>query len=718
MKYQRDSQRSAPVRSQPLPDFGPMGMRAPTSGPPITGNRMALSGLINQTLRAVAERDQERPHILNTLIIAQILLTIVIAPGYLFPFTFSPTFFVLVATLLIYISALILNHSLRNFARAVYVLIFGGAAGMALQLFLTATLAHSPTATGQISLLFLTAIIEAGLLLTPDATLLLAAVTAMLTAVALLLALALAPDAGHNLSDVYLLMVYALGLQGLTGYLAWTLSQYLFYRVTNTQREQGAQFAQVRLDAQRMQMEEQRARVNDGVAAIQTAIARALSEDYDTRVDVPMGEMYPLSESLSLLIERMKAMRETERKLQRVEAMAVPLVEVAGRMTDTMTPTPSSLPIMTETALDSVPVAIGQAQAANARRLGRVQKLASEIFIALGHSGGVLGNTAEEVVRAQHIAGALIALTESLTSATQKQLDLLMRARRTLSILLPAEITQAAPDDAPDTQRNAATLSPEEAARLLGLGVDVGLTPGYTGKFDILSPASPEEAGIAPLAALPSLMNDAGGELPGELADVWHILSQLTEETTLEERVVSTLARELGILSRSVRQADRGVAWLLQAFDAMRHDADQLQQVSGGAQPLPMESAQSAIGAQELRMPPPSTPLNTYTSGSLDTPTGSPYPSRPLDDMAAPPPYDPTPAPGSLSGSLANSDATLAELAAEAPRPFDAPGSIRVNDLLGLDVLPPDSPSMALDADAMQEHIQQEQQSGDDTTTP
>ena len=728
MGYQRNPQRRAAARTRPLTDAdfdavgiqAPPGVPAPTSGPP-TGRRMALSGLINQTLRVVAERDHQRPRILNTLILAQILLTLVIAPGYLIPFTLSPMLFALVATLLVYIAAFFVNRSLRNFARSAYLLIFGGALGVAVQVFLMATLAHSPAATAQLSLLFLTFILEAGLLLTPDGPLWLAAITATLTAVALLLALALTPGTTHNLGEVYLLMVYALGLQGLMGYLAWLLAQYLFYTVQETQRDQGAQFAQARLDAQRMQMEEQRARINEGVAAIQRAIGRALSDDYDTRVDVPMGELYSLSESLSLLFERMQAMREVERKLQRIEAMAVPLVEVAGRMADMTTPTPSSLPIMTETALDSVPVAMSQAQAANARRLGRVQKLSREVSIALGHSRTGLSNTSEEVVRAQGATGALISLTETLTGATQRQLDLLARARRSLATLLPGEITQTPPTDATsDTpQREVANLTPEEAARLLGLGVDVGIAPGYTGEFDLLSPTTPEEAGIAPLMGHPPTSGADGvtppagnpDELPGELADVWHILSQLAEGTTLEERVLSTLTRDLGMLSRSVRQADTGIAWVLQALDAVRHDADQLQQVSGGAQPYPPETAQPGVESESARMPSPSTPLDLPAGGPSETPQGGAPSSRPLPDSMANMPPDATPTPGNLSGSLA-------DLAGDA-RPFDTPGSIRISDLLGLDVLPPDSPSMSLDAATVQERLQQQaqgsqEQSGDE----
>ncbi len=655
------------------------------------GNRLALSGLIRQTLRTVTTREQERRRLINVLVMAQLLLTLIIAPGYIVPTLQLPMLVALGVALLIYAAAFFVNSMANNTTWATYLLVFGGALAVTAHVFVSAFFAQNPTETALASLLFLATILEAGLLLAPEVALLTVAVTAVVTAVALLLALSLTPSMTRA-SDPYLLIVYTLTLQGLTGYLAWLVSQFIFAASLEAQQAQVAQYAVARLDVLQGQVIEQRRRLDDGISAIQTIVTRALAEEYDLTVPQLDGELRPLAESMTLLLERMKTLSAAGRKLARVEAMAVPLAEVAGRMADTLTPTPTSLPIMTETALDSVSVAMNQAQATNARRLARVQKLAGEIASALGHSRSGLGNTADEALKAQRIAGALIAMMESLGQASQRRLDQIARARRLLGAVLPPEITQQATPD--DVHRDATGLDPEMAARLLGLNVDLGITPGYTGEFNALIPserADVADTGIAPLTTpMPALPPDDApddysppatngarsksrkGELPAELVDLWNMLAQLVNETALEERAVSNVSRDLGMLSRSVRQADAGIVWVLQALDAIRRDADQLQQISG-APPLVETGAEGDSLAGLARSAPSSVPL--MSPGGAPRITSS---TRPRGDLGEQGPTD--------GGDMAPGQ----DMASATPPPQDAPGSLRMGDLLGLDVLAPE----------------------------
>jgi len=654
------------------------------------GNRLALSGLIRQTLRTVATRAEERTRLVNVLVLAQLLLTLIIAPGYIVPTLQIPMLAALVVGLLVYAAAFVVNTAAHNTTWATYLLVFGGALAVTAHVFVSALFAHNPTETALASLLFLATILEAGLLLAPEVALLLVAATAIVTAVAVLLALSLAPAMARP-SDPYLLVVYTLTLQGLTGYLAWLVSQFIFAASFEAQRAQMAQYAGARLEVLQGQVIEERRRLDDGVAAIQAIITRALADDYDAVAPLPEGELKPVAESLTLLLEQMKTLSAAGHKLQRVEAMAAPLVEVAGRMGDTLTPTPTTLPILTETALDSVSVAMSQAQATNARRLARVQKLASEIAAALSHSRGGLSNTADEALKAQRIAGVLINMMEPLGQASRRRLDLIARARRALSGMLPSEITQQPTPD--DVHRDATGLDAETAARLLGLNVDLGIAPGYTGEFNALASderADVAESGIAPLTMpLPALTVDDSaasappaatgrgkgrkGELPIELVEVWNMLAQMVNEGTQEERVMSGVSRDLGMLSRSVRQADAGIVWVLQALDAIRRDADQLQQISG-AQPLTEAGAEGDALAGLARSAPSSVPLMSPGAGLR-----IPSPTRPRGDQDAQQPST------AYADAMSGYDALggVSEMQ-------DAPGSLRMGDLLGLDVMPPD----------------------------
>ncbi len=659
------------------------------------GNRLALSGLIRQTLRTVATREEERRRLVNILVLAQLLLTLIIAPGYVVPTLQIPMLAALVLGLLVYAAAFVVNTAAHNTTWATYVLVFGGALAVTAHVFVSAFFANNPTETALASLLFLATILEAGLLLAPEVTLLMVAATAIITAVAVFLALSLSPAMAHA-SDPYLLVVYTLTLQGLTGYLAWLVSQFIFAASFESQRAQGAQYAEARLEVLQGQVIEERRRLDEGVAAIQTIITRALADDYDAAPTLPDGELRPVAESLTLLLEQMKTMSAAAHKLQRIEAMAAPLVEVAGRMADTLTPTPTTLPILTETALDSVSVAMSQAQAANARRLARVQKLASEIASALSHSRTGLSNTADEALKAQRIAGVLINMMEPLAQASRRRLDQIAQARRALGAILPPEITQQPTPD--DIHRDATGLDPAEAARLLGLNVDLGIAPGYTGEFNTLSAddrADVAETGIAPLTLpLPALSAEGDAsetaaknaptgsgrgkgrknELPAELVDVWNTLAQMVSEGSQEERAVSNVSRDLGMLSRSVRQADAGIVWVLQALDAIRRDADQLQQISG-AQPLGETGAEGDALGGLARSAPSSMPLTSPGAAPR-----FPSPTRPRGDLDTPG------ASGPLDGFTEMADGG----ARPTPAPQDTPGSLRTGDLLGLDVLPPD----------------------------
>jgi hypothetical protein len=336
------------------------------------------------------------------------------------------------------------------------------------------------------------------------------------------------------------------------------------------------------------------------------------------------------------------------------------------------------------------------AQATNARRLARVQKLASEIAAALNHSRGGLSNTADEALKAQRIAGVLINMMEPLGQASRRRQDQIARARRALATVLPPEITQLPTPD--DVHRDANGLDAETAARLLGLNVDLGIAPGYTGEFSALASderADVAETGIAPLTLpLPAISADdvaaanaptpttgrgkgRKGELPVELVDVWNMLAQMVSEGTQEERVVSNVSRDLGMLSRSVRQADAGIVWVLQALDAIRRDADQLQQISG-AQPLGEAPGDSGALAGLARSAPSSVPL--MSPGAAPR---FPSPTRPRGEPGA------AGAPDSYADAAGAYDATEGAPGA-VPTPQDTPGSFRMGDLLGLDVLPPD----------------------------
>lgn len=644
--------------------------------------RLALSGLIRRTLNSVAEREQARSQLLNVLILAQALLTIAVTAGYVGSAAAVPVIATGAAAVVVYLAALITNRAFRRVSTAAYILVAGGGLAVAAQAILLAAGGDSLHAA-EAALLFPAIILEAGLLFAPEVTLITAAAATTLSAFAILLAISLMPNVDRH--QAYLLIVYTLGSQAIAGLIAWLLSQFILESAIEAQRSGETQFAQARLEALNAQIGEQHRMLEENIVAIQTTIARAISGEFSVRAEVQDSDLTPLADSLNLLLQRVESATQAEQMRMRLEAAALPLIDSIARMADTGTPTPASLPIMTNTPLDSLSVVISQMQQAVAQRMAKVQRAATDMAGALAHSQDGLASTSEAVQEAQRIAGALIATTEALVAASRQQVALTAQMQRALGALLPGVVPVAQGDEA---HRDAAGLAPHDAAALLGLGRDLGIAnPGYTEEFsalkaddldddaqsiapmtrplraiDLSSPEGALETAEAVALGQAAPGDTAGtneiaveadaGDAPAELMALWNLLIQLDSETAQLERSISQLARELGVQSRHMRTADANIAWFRQALDAARASAEQLQQVAGAYLPPP----------------PPD-----FMPGSPSRPLGPPMPrgpqkTRPLADRI--------------------DDGTLAELApyaneaAQVDVNVPAPGSLRAADLI------------------------------------
>jgi hypothetical protein len=547
---------------------------------------------------------------------------------------------------------------------------------------------------GQTSLLFVAVVLEAGLLFAPEVTLIAAGISTTFTAFAILLSLSLAPSLDKH--EAYLLVIYTLGLQALAGLIAWLLAQFIFESAIEAQRGQEMQFAQARLEALTAQIADQQDQLDEQIGIIQATITRALAGEYHVRAEVPQGELAPIAESLSLLLERVQAVTQAEQMQSRMQAAALPLIDAISRMGDASTPTPSSLPIITNTPFDSVSAVVSQMQASVGHRLARVQQLVGEIVSVLDHSRDGLDGASEAVQEAQRITGALLATTEGMLAATHRQIGLILHIRRMLTAVLPEEITRQATAD--DARRKAALAQPSSS--LLGLGRDLGLgTPGNTAEFDIVKHEEGEDSGIAPLTVPLPAVDLAGGDanpadadsqaarepsapaaqtpaagqgITPELIEVWNLAQQLDAEAAHSERVVSQLARELGVQTRHMRSADASIAWFRQALEAVRGNAEQLQQLAGPNLPPPA-SPSRPLAPEERLSQPVSPPMG------VPIPRETPPPAQPLTQ----PPTQSAPPDG---GTLAE----LASLAAAFPPPEEesagpATGSLRAADLLMMD---------------------------------
>lgn len=644
--------RGAPSRPLGGPLSQPLGAppSRPAGGPP-SQRRLQLSEAVENRIEATASRERQRTWLVNTVVLAQALITLALVPAYIIPTVSAPMLATLVAALVVYIAAFIINRMPGKVTSAIFTLVVGGGLVTTAQVFLSATLAHSGAQTAQTALFFTPVIIEAGLFLSPELTLFIAGVSAALTASAILLALALAGNSATELGQAYQIVVYALGVEALVGYLSWQLATFIYQKVTVSQTAEDLRFAQARLDAFQRQMAEQRRQLQRDAGQIQSAVSGMLSHEYDARVDIPDGDLAPLAASLNLLFERLRSTNDLERKVQRMEAEVAPLVDIAGRLADAGA-SGQSAELVSDAALFPVGVALSNAQAAQSRRLAQLFQLTSDVVDTLRDDRRVLELAATDSAAAWRQAGELVALADTLTHVAQREVELIAQARRLLARLLPHELTDGAQSAERDPLLDTSSATSAATGDLGGLGMDIGLlNSGMTSEFDTLPPTDAQAAGIAPMTMpMQALGVEAGegerapstfapGEIPGELVDSWGLLRQLHTSVAQDQRHVTLLARDLGVLSRLVRQTDANVVWALQALDTTQRQAAQAQALSGGtnAEPVDDSAGRQASPSMSRRAPLPTRPLELDARLSE-----SDWPAQPDAPSSA------TPAPGSI----------------------------------------------------------------------
>jgi hypothetical protein len=653
--------------------------------------KVPLTDFIRRQLVTVAERDQQRSRLVNVLIVALALLTVATIPGYVGTARATLSLALIIVALVVYLVALVTNTIFKRTAAGAYVLVVGGGlvlAGHSIALAANGDALQSAHA----ALLLPVVILIAGLLFVPEVTLITAFIATASTAFALLYGLA--NDRTMNGHDAYLVVVYTLGLQLVTALVSWLLAQFIYESALESQRVHETEFAQARLDALNAKKQQDDRQLADNVSTLQLAITRAMANDYGSRAELDGGPLFHLAESLNLLLSRFEAAMQAEQRQWRIDGATLPLVDAISRMTDFGPGTPSSLPIITDTSLDSVSVLLSQMQAALTQRLGRIQRIAGEVSGVAANSANPLAGATEGVQEAQRIGGKLIADAERALQLAQRYVAIVLSLRQLLSRLLPDEITRS-----PQGGK-----SESDSGALLGLGHDLGVNAsGGTGIYPAVGSEGDDRANIAPMTVpLPVLEErpdeatrpilGADGDLPAELVDTWHQIGRLHAELEQLDRLLRQFARDLGVQSRNLRTVDANIAWLRSAIEAIGSDAGQLQQLAGQSLPLisPTPPAPNTA-SRPLRNEPPAQSVygRPGAASQPHTPDRTPPFSSPLppDDQSG----DHSLA--DLAQQINQDDAPPASSApverAEPPAVDGgiAPGSLRATDLISLDGL-------------------------------
>ncbi len=440
--------------------------------------RLALSAVIDQTINVMDEREEQRHKLINTLIIVQLLITAAVSfgyhdkPGLIFP--------IMLGSLAVYLAALVVGNVLKNDHFAAYMLVFGGGFAITAQVF-AAMFTGSAEATGHIALFFLAVMLESGLLLTPEVTVIVVGASLALTG-AMLLLIAFNNDVSGP--QIYVVVLYTLSPLALTAILSWLLSHFIYATAVTAQHAQDLEFRQAQFQQMKTHERERQEQLDGSIGGIQVAIAQAITGDYTVRVPVAPGDLEVVENSLNLLLDTFDSMVQVQQENARMTGAVLPITEGLNRLNvnDTITPVHT---IKTDTPFDNVSVMVTRIADNYNRRLARLQEQLGRVSAGVAHSRDGLTNASDEFVAARRQAGALISRAESLQASLQKELELLGKARRMMAVVLPPQITQ--------------TADPHEGGDPALKGLGIGVEPGLTHEFETLAPATPAEANIAPL---------------------------------------------------------------------------------------------------------------------------------------------------------------------------------------------------------------------------
>jgi hypothetical protein len=598
-----------PSANRPMTDRPPAVPSRPLTNPSYgPSSRPNLSEEVKKTLAATRERRQQRRRVIGILAFAHVLLLLAIAPGYVSPTVMVAPLAFLGAAILVNLVALAVSRLFNNDSGAAYLLVFGGALVAAIFTVFTALTATADRSlqTGFVSLLLLVPILEAGLLLSPELALIIAAAAGAVSAGSVVLALALSGASIDPLSNAtaYQLMVTPLVLDAMAALIAWLLAGFIDESARDAQRSQEQKFALAQLDVINARIAAQQERINQSVRELQSGLSRVLTGSYSTRVQIVEGELSDLMRSFNLLLNQFEGILNSDQMRGDVSVLIRQIMEIISRMTDGSGFTPMSGQWPVNSPLNGVIAALSHVQTQYDQRFARLSQMAQGIGGAASQGIEGLGNITGEMDSVKQIAGTLVNATNNMLPVVRSAHQAAAQARAVIGDSLPLELRQAldGPEPDRDLEVNGLDLGGED---LEGLGYDI---IGATGEYSALEPLNADEAHIPPLTvkvdAFDESGKDAGSEgksktrrkrgadaqqeasesAPQQLVDLYQLLTQLTKNLAQEYRSLKLASRELGRLSRGLRNVEGGVVYGVGALNATREAAEQLQLTAAAGQ--------------------------------------------------------------------------------------------------------------------------------------
>jgi len=586
-------------------------------------NQPTMTTIIQRELDDFSQQNVRRTRVVGRLIFLQAALLLMIAPLAVWPHPEPLGIGVVIIGFLLYAFAWVRNIS-GNTMQAQTLLIVGSGVLTALNMF--GQIFWHPAdivPVGLASLPFVLTILEAGLLFLPEIALMTAVACAATTVIALIATLIVKTGTQeYNSYLIYLVAVSSLGLQSLSGIIAWQISHFIMDFSSELAKVRRDEFISTQFDALRRSVDEQSARLRDQIIVIVNGIMSLTSRDYTARVSIPeSAELRPIADTMNLLASQLGSVASNDQMNVGLINEAMQINEIAGQIIvgDPTAGAMSQLPMSSAPSgslLNSTVVTLNKARGALQQRMGQMRELAFE-------AGQRLKQADERtVVVEQHIAenlatiGLLRAEADRIYGSANRLNQLIDEALRALSGFLPSEVTDQARIESHETHAAASLQS---------------VMPGITIQFDTISDDTEfNTADVAQHTAqspagqtATSGTADATAQL--KLRETWSKLVEMTEEVAKQVRDALVLQEKLGITSKSIRGVDNGLIQLRGIVNTVLGIAEQLYLTSNMATtPLtgPYSGEGSASGFNiSGQQNPPSAPYNP-TQYPTSTPSG------------------------------------------------------------------------------------------------
>lgn len=153
----------------------------------------------------------------------------------------------------------------------------------------------------------------------------------------------------YSLGSAYDVVALAVLFQWVAGVIGWLGSDSVRRALVNALQVDQLAEANQRIHAQAREIEEQRERLQEGMAQIQQVHAAIGRGQLDARVRVQQGELLPMAMSLNLLLDRLTRLTREQSQRNQIEAAAHSLATAMRRARTGM---PFDVPDYTGTVLD------------------------------------------------------------------------------------------------------------------------------------------------------------------------------------------------------------------------------------------------------------------------------------------------------------------------------------------------------------------------------